>query len=417
MARNNAGTWSKPIASFIAFTKIESAKMNVLIDDIGAEITDSLARNTGTGAMGRNLPMGNNRVTGMAGATALTDAATANQVQNGSLGFAVDSGAANAYVVTLAPVPTSYTTGMTVWFTTSNANTGASTINVNSLGAKNIKRDASTNLSAGDIDSSKPVGLVYDGTQFILFAGPSISASGSGILCTATAGTESAPAICLDNANTGGSTTGFFGISSASLFSSHVAVTVASVEAARFADGTPDKGLIMNGNDGFNSIVSNTNDSHLWIGAGTQENEGGGFIIRGTGTGVDGDLLYYVDNTLHFQYDASQSQLEMQDNAIVDSPTTCKAFAHCSISGGVLTVEESFNCTVTRQSAGEYTMTFTNALSSANYCFVGTVRGNSSKRWLNERPSGTRSTSAVQFWTGGDVTTDEDRFSVMVFGL
>jgi len=45
-------------------------------------------------------------------------------------------------------------------------NTGSSTLNINSLGAVTIKKEVSTNLSAGDIDSLSVHILAYDGTNF-----------------------------------------------------------------------------------------------------------------------------------------------------------------------------------------------------------------------------------------------------------
>lgn len=47
-----------------------------------------------------------------------------------------------------------------------NANTGASTINLNGLGAKDIKKNVSTALSAGDIVAGGIYDLTYDGTNF-----------------------------------------------------------------------------------------------------------------------------------------------------------------------------------------------------------------------------------------------------------
>lgn len=80
-----------------------------------------------------------------------------------------DTGAANAYVITFKagqPIPTAYTPGMKVSFKALNANTGASTINVNGLGTVNIRRASGVALSANDIVSGGIVELTYDGTNF-----------------------------------------------------------------------------------------------------------------------------------------------------------------------------------------------------------------------------------------------------------
>jgi len=71
-------------------------------------------------------------------------------------------------VLTLTTAPTSYTSGMQIGFYKSaSANTGACTINVNSLGAKAlVKRDGSTALGAGDLVANTLYFATYDGTSF-----------------------------------------------------------------------------------------------------------------------------------------------------------------------------------------------------------------------------------------------------------
>lgn len=83
----------------------------------------------------------------------------------------VDSGAADAYVVTLTYVPASYTTAMGVMFVPQADNTGASTINVNGLGVKAIVRFDGSALAAGDIPAGGVVEVRYDGTRFRLMNG------------------------------------------------------------------------------------------------------------------------------------------------------------------------------------------------------------------------------------------------------
>lgn len=101
----------------------------------------------------------------------LAAAATKTGVQLDSYTYAADSGAANAYVVTLSPVPT-LVAGLTVIFKAANANSGSSTLNVNSLGAKTIKKtDGATNLVSGDIAAGQIVAVVYDGTNFQVSSG------------------------------------------------------------------------------------------------------------------------------------------------------------------------------------------------------------------------------------------------------
>jgi len=82
--------------------------------------------------------------------------------------FAADAQASDSYVITLSPVPASYTTGMMIVFKANTANTTGCTINVNGLGAKDITKRVSTALSTGDILQNMLCWLVYDGTRFII---------------------------------------------------------------------------------------------------------------------------------------------------------------------------------------------------------------------------------------------------------
>jgi len=90
--------------------------------------------------------------------------------------FFTDSGTANTYV--LSPVSpfkspvdatNTYFNGMTIRFRAGNANSGASTVNVNGAGSKNLKKeDGSTDLTAGDILTTKDSRFRYNGTSFVL---------------------------------------------------------------------------------------------------------------------------------------------------------------------------------------------------------------------------------------------------------
>lgn len=92
--------------------------------------------------------------------------------------FFTDSGTANAYI--LSPVspfnsPVSatagegYFVGMTIRFRAGNANTGASTVNVNSAGVKNIKKaDGTTDPDRGQISTTEDTILRYNGTSFVI---------------------------------------------------------------------------------------------------------------------------------------------------------------------------------------------------------------------------------------------------------
>lgn len=107
--------------------------------------------------------------------------------QSGSQIYAASNTGTDAYAITLSPVPLSLTTGMVVNFKADVANTGPCTLNINSLGAKTIKKQVSVNLAANDILAGQIVTVVYDGTNFQLNPPPSTgtgsvtSVSGAGL--------------------------------------------------------------------------------------------------------------------------------------------------------------------------------------------------------------------------------------------
>jgi len=87
--------------------------------------------------------------------------------------YLVDSGAANAYVVTFPAGTTgSLAAGLLINFKAGADNTGASTLAVNGMTAKNITNYDATALAAGQIKAGAIVSVIYDGTQFKLAGQP-----------------------------------------------------------------------------------------------------------------------------------------------------------------------------------------------------------------------------------------------------
>lgn len=83
-------------------------------------------------------------------------------------GTVTSTGSANAYVLTYTVAPTAYVAGEIFTFFTNFANTGAATVNVNSLGAKTIVRADRTTLVSGDIPINALISVAYNGTNMQL---------------------------------------------------------------------------------------------------------------------------------------------------------------------------------------------------------------------------------------------------------
>lgn len=79
--------------------------------------------------------------------------------------YAVATGGANTYAVTLNPAPTSYVDGMGVVVKINIASTGASTLNVNNLGAKSIKDSLGNAITSGGLKANTPYTMRYESTS------------------------------------------------------------------------------------------------------------------------------------------------------------------------------------------------------------------------------------------------------------
>lgn len=84
--------------------------------------------------------------------------------------YAADAGSNDTYAITVTPAPTAYATGQVFTFKANTANTGASTLNVNSLGAKTIVKDGNVALEDNDIKANQNVIVQYDGTNMQLLS-------------------------------------------------------------------------------------------------------------------------------------------------------------------------------------------------------------------------------------------------------
>lgn len=82
------------------------------------------------------------------------------------LGVITTGGSSNAYTLTTGLSLAAYVSGQVFWIKASFANTGAATINVDSLGAKDLRKTASVALASGDIASGAIHAICYDGTLF-----------------------------------------------------------------------------------------------------------------------------------------------------------------------------------------------------------------------------------------------------------
>ena len=149
---------------------IEADRMDAEDDNFRDGINDCLHKGGQNTASG-DLPMGGYNHTAVGNATALDEYASASDVIDQDLIYYVDSGAADAYVITPAtPAISAYEEGQRFVFRALAANTGASTLNVNALGVKTIETMDGNDLVANMIITGGIYEVTYDanGSRFVL---------------------------------------------------------------------------------------------------------------------------------------------------------------------------------------------------------------------------------------------------------
>lgn len=168
MARNGSGTYSLPAGNPVTTgTTISSTWANNTLSDISTALTASIAYDGQTVPIA-NLPMGGNKHTGVGNATVRTNYASAADVQDGSLTYLTSVSGTDTIVATGPVGMSAYATGQVFRFISAGANTGATTVNINTIGAKAIVKLNGSPLVAGDIPSGAMVSISYDGTSFQL---------------------------------------------------------------------------------------------------------------------------------------------------------------------------------------------------------------------------------------------------------
>lgn len=171
MPRNGSGVYGLPAGTTaVSNTTIESAKYNAATVDIADALTDSVNVD-GTAPFQANQPMGGFKHTGLGAGSAATDSTQLGQAQSNIVGHAASvGGTADAITATFSPVFSAWTAKMRFRFTAGSANaTTTPTVNVDSLGAKTIKKLNGQALAIGDITGSGHVcDCVYDGTDVLL---------------------------------------------------------------------------------------------------------------------------------------------------------------------------------------------------------------------------------------------------------
>lgn len=163
MARNGSGTMTPSVdfTTEAASPPIEIAKLDTVLDDMAAELTNSIAADGQTNPSA-DLKMNGFKHTNVGAATALNHYARVSELIDQDHIYYVDSGSANTYAITPSPAIAAYEEGQKFSFRAANANSGASTLNVNALGAFAIQHPDGSAMQSGAIVAGGIYEVTYD---------------------------------------------------------------------------------------------------------------------------------------------------------------------------------------------------------------------------------------------------------------
>ena len=241
------------------------------------------------------------------------DAATANAfallpdetlLKQGKVMYAVDTGTANTYLAELPVSPASYADGLALTFKAVNANSGACTINVNSMGVKSIAREDGTALVTGDIVAGQMCTVRYSTTsgKFQLegtnASASATAAAASAATATSQASAASASASTASTQASNASSSASSASTSASMAANYVTVgtsssSVAIATGSKSFTATTGKAW---GAGQFLSLSSAANSANYMHGTVTSYNSGTGALVMnilnigGSGTLADWNI-------------------------------------------------------------------------------------------------------------------------------
>ena len=168
MSRNGNGTYNLPAGNpVVTGTTVSVTWANNTLNDMATALTNSIAKDGQTTPTG-NLKMGGYIHTNVGNANVRTDAGSSAQIQDNKFAYLTSVSGTDSISATAALGLTSYTIGQRFTFISVGENFGAATLDINAIGVKDITKNGTDPLVAGDIPADAAVEVVYDGVQFQL---------------------------------------------------------------------------------------------------------------------------------------------------------------------------------------------------------------------------------------------------------
>ena len=176
MSYNGSGTFVINSAGtpYVSGTVISSTAANALNSDLATGLSTAICKD-GQTTPTANIPLGGFKITNLGAGTVASDAARLSQVQNSTTTTLISITGTDTITGTVSPTLTAYATGQVFSFVVAATNTGAVTLNIDSIGVKSVTRTGAVALVAGDLVIGQIAIVEYDGTRFQLINGNSFS--------------------------------------------------------------------------------------------------------------------------------------------------------------------------------------------------------------------------------------------------
>lgn len=163
MPRNGSGTMTADVdfTTEAASPPIEIAKLDQALDDMADELTNSIAADGQTNPSA-DLKMNGFKHTNVGAATALTHYGRVTEIIDQDYVYYVDSGSANTIAITPSPAIAAYEEGQRFVIRIAANNSGATTLNVNALGAFAVQTVDGAALASGALLQGGIYEFTYD---------------------------------------------------------------------------------------------------------------------------------------------------------------------------------------------------------------------------------------------------------------
>jgi hypothetical protein len=259
--------------------------------------------------------------------------------------WATVGGTGNAITLTYSVAPAAYVQGEKYAFKATAANSGATTVNINALGAKNVFKKSATGVVAcvgNEIQNGDLVEIEYDGTQFQI-----LGVFSGGTLASATSMSSAA-----------------FNDASASIASA--ATVNIGAAAGNYLTVTGTTTITA-----FDTVQAGTERTLEFAGALTLTHNATSLILPGAA-----NIVTAAGDVAIFRSEGSGNWRCIHYTRASRAPGG-QILVFANYNGATATLNKGFNISsVTKNGTGDYTFNFTNALPDVNYA-VGAISSQS----------------------------------------